>query len=98
MAAGAAFGVDPAGVVVRAEVVVAGGGVGDEVPDDGEDGAADRNEGFEFASSFDQAPVAGAEKVSVFAAAAAASPSTAFEVGGCSCRDPGAPRLHPAAG
>ena len=58
MAAGAAFGVDLAGVVVRAEVVVAGGGVGEQVPDGGEDGAGDRDEGFELPPSFDQAPVA----------------------------------------
>jgi hypothetical protein len=34
VAAGAAFGVDPADVVVRAEVVVAGGGVGEQMPDE----------------------------------------------------------------
>jgi hypothetical protein len=31
--------VDAAGVIASAEVVVAGGGVGEEVPDDDQDGA-----------------------------------------------------------
>lgn len=42
MAAGLAVLVAVAGVVVRAEVAVAGGGVGEEVPHDDEDGPADR--------------------------------------------------------
>ena len=75
VAAGTAFGVDTASVVVRAEVVVAGGGVGEQVPDDGEDGAGDRDEGFELAPSFDQAPVAGAEE-GVGLGSGPASPST----------------------
>ena len=36
-------------VVVGAEVVVAGVGVGEQVPDDGEDGAADRDDGLQLA-------------------------------------------------
>jgi len=46
------FGVDPAGVVVRAEVLVPVSGLARR-PDDDEDGAGDRNEGFELASSLD---------------------------------------------
>ena len=57
-----AFGVDPAGVVVGAEVVEPGGGVGEQVPDDDQDGAGDRDQGFEFAAAFDDAPVAFAEE------------------------------------
>ena len=54
--------VDPGHVVVRSEVVEAGGGIGQQVPDDGEDGAGDRDEGLELASAFDDAPVAFAEE------------------------------------
>ena len=57
-----AFGVDAAGVVVGAEVAEAGGGVGEQVPDDDQDGAGDRDEGLEFAAAFDDAPVAFAEE------------------------------------
>ncbi len=46
------------GVVVGAEVVEARGGVGQQVPDDDQDGAGDRNEGLEFAAAFDDAPIA----------------------------------------
>ena len=60
--AGSAFGVDAAGVVVGAEVVEAGGGVGEQVPDDDEDGAGDGDERLEFAAAFDDAPVAFAEE------------------------------------
>jgi hypothetical protein len=42
--------VDPAGVVAGAEVVVAGGAVGQQVPDDDQDGAGDGDEGFELSS------------------------------------------------
>ena len=38
------------------------GRVGQQVPDDDEEGAGDRDQGFEFAAAFDQAPVALAEK------------------------------------
>jgi hypothetical protein len=40
-AAGLAAGVDAAGVVVGAQVAEAGGGVGQQVPDDDQDGAGD---------------------------------------------------------
>ena len=50
--------IDAGGVVVGSEVVVARGRVGEQVPDDDQDGAGDRDEGFELASAFDQAPVA----------------------------------------
>ncbi|MEV6926024.1 hypothetical protein AB0M46_16225 [Dactylosporangium sp. NPDC051485] len=59
-------GVDAGGVVVGAEVAEPGGGVGQEVPDDDEDGAGDGDEGFEFAAAFDDASVAFAEEGAVF--------------------------------
>ena len=56
-----AFEVDAAGVVVDAEVAEAGGGVGQQVPDDDEDGARNGDEGLELAAAFDDASVAFAE-------------------------------------
>ena len=53
-----AFEVDAAGVVVGSEVVEAGGGVGQEVPDDDENGAGDRDQGLELAAALDDAAVA----------------------------------------
>ena len=49
--AGFAVGVVTFGVVVRAEVDVAGVGVVEEVPDDDKDGSGDCDEGPLFASS-----------------------------------------------
>ena len=49
--------------------------VGEQLPDDDQDGAGDRDQGFEFAAAFDDARVAFAQGGLVFAAAAAASPS-----------------------
>ncbi|GAB3534262.1 hypothetical protein GCM10027403_09790 [Arthrobacter tecti] len=49
-------------MVVGAEVTEAGGRVSDQAPDDDQDGAGDRNERFEFAAAFDDAPVAFAEE------------------------------------
>ena len=46
------------------------------MPDDGQDGARDRDEGFQLAAAFGQAAVALAEEGVVLAAAAMASPST----------------------
>jgi hypothetical protein len=60
--AGLAVFVDPAGVVAGAEVSVAGGAVGEQVPDDHQDGAGDGDGGFELAPALDQAPVAFAEE------------------------------------
>jgi papain fold toxin 1 (glutamine deamidase) of polymorphic toxin system len=60
--AGFAVGVDAAGVVAGAEFVVAGGGFGEQVPDDDQDGPGDRDECFEFAAAFDDPPVALAEE------------------------------------
>jgi hypothetical protein len=57
-----AFGVDEAVVVIGSEVVEAGEWVGEQVPDDDEDGAGDRHEGLEFAAAFDDASVAFAEE------------------------------------
>src|SRR6266704_990250 len=50
--------VDAAGVVAGAQVVVAGGGVGEQVPDDHQDGAGDGDQGLALAAALDQAPVA----------------------------------------
>jgi len=57
-----AVGVDAPGVEVRAEVGVAGVGVGEQVPDDDQDGAADGDVGFPGAAAAGDAPVAGAEE------------------------------------
>ena len=59
---GLAVLVDAGRVVVAAEVVEARGGVGEQVPDDDQDGAGDRDEGLELAAAFDQPPVALAEE------------------------------------
>src|SRR6266511_302050 len=56
--AGLAGRVDAAGVVAGAQVVVAGGGVGEQVPDDHQDGAGDGDQGLALAAALDQAPVA----------------------------------------
>ena len=77
--AGRAVAVDAAGVVVGAEVVEAGGGIGQQVPDDHQDGAGHGDQGLALADAPDQAAVALAQgKVSVLAAAVAASPSAAL--------------------
>ena len=57
-----AFDVDAAGVVVGSEVAEAGCRIVEQVPDDDEDGAGDRDERLEFAAAFDDAPVAFAEE------------------------------------
>ena len=54
--------VDAAGVVASTQVVVAGGGVGEQVPDDDQDGAGDGDQGLALAAAFDDAPVALAEE------------------------------------
>src|SRR3954468_12097665 len=51
-----AFGVVARGVVVRAEVDELGVGVGEQCPDDDEDGAADRDDGALLAASSGDAP------------------------------------------
>lgn len=50
--------VETIGVVVGAQVLEAGGGVGQQMPDDHQDGSGDRDQGLELASALDQAPVA----------------------------------------
>src|SRR5215218_2623645 len=60
--AGLAALVDAAGVVVGAQIVEAGGGVGEQVPDDHQDGAGDGDQGLELADAPDQAAVALAEE------------------------------------
>ena len=56
------FGVDAAGVVVRAKVVEARRRVAEQIPHDDEDGARDGDQGVEFAATLDDAPVAFAEE------------------------------------
>ena len=56
------FDVDPADVVVGSKVAESGGWVGEQLPDDDQDGAGNRDEGFELAAAFDDAPVAFAEE------------------------------------
>src|SRR2546423_7589420 len=79
--AGLAVAVDAAGVVVGAQVTEAGGGIGQQVPDDHQDRAGDGDQGFALADAPDQAAVALAEEVSVLAAAVAASPSALLREG-----------------
>jgi hypothetical protein len=57
-----AGGVDAMGVVVGSQVVEACGRVGQQVPNDDQDRARDRDEGFELAAAFDQTSVALAEE------------------------------------
>src|SRR5215216_53540 len=53
-----ALGVDAGVVEAGAQVLEPGGGVGQQVPDDDQDGAADRHDGLLGAAAFGQAPVA----------------------------------------
>ncbi len=73
--------VDAAFVVVGAEVAVGGGGVGEQVPDDDEDGTGDRDERLAFASAFDDAPVALAEEGVGAGGGRGGGAEDAFEVG-----------------
>ncbi len=54
--------VDPRFVEVGPEVVVAGLGVGEQVPDDGQDRVADGDDGAALAAMLDQAPIAFSEE------------------------------------
>jgi paraquat-inducible protein B len=56
--AGLAALVDAAGVVVGAEVLEAGGGIGEQVPDDHQDRAGHSDQSFTLADAPDQAAVA----------------------------------------
>ena len=56
------LGVHAAGVIAGTEVAVTGGGVGEQVPDDDQDGAGDGDQGLELAAAADDAPVAFAEE------------------------------------
>jgi hypothetical protein len=76
-----AVGVDVGGVEVWAQVVESGGGVGQEVPDDDEDGSGDGDEGFEFAAAFDQSSVAFPEEGVGLGGAGGGVAECAFEVG-----------------
>src|SRR5258705_3094471 len=53
----AAFGVDAGGVEVGAEIVETCGVLGEQVPDDDQQGSADRDDGFLAATSAGDAPV-----------------------------------------
>jgi hypothetical protein len=76
VAAGLAAGVGAAGVVAGAEIAEPGGGIGEELPDDHQDGAGDGDPGPELAAAPHDPPVARSPgNVLVLAAAAAASPS-----------------------
>src|SRR3954447_3382892 len=59
----AAFGAEPVGVEVRAEVVEVGVGVGEQVPDDGQDRATDRDQGLLGPAAAGQPSIALAEEV-----------------------------------
>ena len=59
----------------------AGGGVGEQVPDDDQDGAGDRDQGFELAAAFDEAPVALAEEGVGLGGGGGGLAEHAFEVG-----------------
>jgi hypothetical protein len=62
VAAGLAAGVGAAGVVAGAQLVVAGGGAGEQVPDDDQDGAGESDQGTQLAAAPDDPPVALAEE------------------------------------
>src|SRR5262249_8522338 len=76
----AAF-VDAGGVVVGAEIGEAFGGIGEQVPDDGEDGSGDGDEGLELAAAFDDAPVAFTEERVGFGGRGGGLAEQAFQVG-----------------
>ena len=80
VAALAAFGVDAGGVKPWAQVVEAGFGVGEQVPGDDEDGAADRDDGALGAAAGD-APVTFAEEGVGFGGARGRVPEDGREVG-----------------
>jgi hypothetical protein len=69
------------GVVVGAEVVVAVGGVGEEVSDGDEDGTGGGDDGFEFAAAFSDASVAFAEEGFCSGGGGGRDAEGAFEVG-----------------
>src|SRR6266496_4801609 len=73
--------VDAVGVVVGAQVGIAGGGVGEQVPDDHQDGAGDGDQGLELAAALDQAPVALAEEGVGLGGRGGGLAEDAFEVG-----------------
>jgi len=69
------------GVVVGSEITVTRGRIGEQMPDDDQDRSGDRDEGFEFAASFDQPPVALAEEGAGFGSDRGGLAEHAFEVG-----------------
>jgi hypothetical protein len=58
----APFGTDPVVEELGAKIAVAAGGVGEQVPDDDEDGAGDGDEGLELSHASGEAAVSGAEE------------------------------------
>jgi hypothetical protein len=60
--AGAAAGVEAAGVVDGARSWVTGGRVGEQAPDHDQDSAGYRDQGPELAAPFDQPPVSSAQE------------------------------------
>lgn len=81
MVTGTTGGVQAAGVIVGSQVVIAGSGVGEQMPHDSEDGAGDRDESFQLAPSFHQAPVTGAEEGRGLGGSRRRFSEDAFEVG-----------------
>jgi len=75
------FDGESVGVVVGAEIAEAGGRVGQQVPDDDEDGAGDRDQGLEFAAAFDDAPVAFAKEGVGFGGGGGGLAERTFQVG-----------------
>jgi len=68
--------VDAAGILAGAEIGIADCGIGQQVPDDHQDGAGDGEQGLELAAALDDAPVAlSPRKVSVLAASEAGRPT-----------------------
>src|ERR1700741_1774359 len=80
--ADASLGDDAVGVVIGAEVVEAGGGVGEQVPDDDQEGARDRDQGLELAAAFDDAPVAFTQEGGGLGGRGGGVAEHALEVGG----------------
>jgi hypothetical protein len=62
MTAGLAVGVGPAGVMAGAKLAEAGGRVGEQIPDNHQDGTGDGDQGPELAAAPDDPPVALAQE------------------------------------
>src|SRR6266568_5385360 len=73
--------VGAAGVVAGAEFMEGGGRVGEQVPDDHQDGAGDRDQGLELAAAPDDPPVAFAEEGVGLRRGGGGLTEDAFEIG-----------------